>query len=119
MPKMVNKPVHEVRYRNVKAAVWLNQTVKGTMHNVTLSRSYREGEQWKNSFSFGPTDLLPLAKALNEAHTWIHQQLRRLDSRRFSTAAAATVLTDVNQSYRPSIHPAIFEVYRRTYPSKR
>ena len=62
-------------YRQVKATVWLNQTAKGAMHNVTVSRSYRQGELWKNAYSFGPADLLPLAKALNECHTWIHQQM--------------------------------------------
>lgn len=70
-----NKPVHEVRYRLVKAAIWLNQTPQGTIHNVTVSRAYKDGEDWKNSSSFGPADLLPLAKALNEAHTWIYQQM--------------------------------------------
>lgn len=75
MAKSGNKPVHEVRYRNVKAAIWLNQTAKGTMHNVTVCRSYRDGETWKNANSFGPADLLPLAKALNEAHSWIHEQM--------------------------------------------
>ena len=28
-----------------------------------------------NAHSFGPADLLPLAKALNEAHSWIHEQM--------------------------------------------
>lgn len=75
MAKTGNRPVHEIRYRNVKAAIWLNQTAKGTMHNVTVCRSYRDGLIWKNAHSFGPEDLLPLAKALNEAHSWIHEQM--------------------------------------------
>jgi hypothetical protein len=51
------------------AAIWLNQTAKGTIHNVTVSPSYGVGDTWKNAYSFGPADLLPLAKALNEAHS--------------------------------------------------
>lgn len=71
-----NRPVHTVRYRNIKATVWLNQTAKGAMHNVTVSRSYKtDGQDWRNSSSFGQADLLPLAKALNDAHSWIHQQM--------------------------------------------
>lgn len=31
------------------------------MHNVTVCRSYRDGETWKNAYSFGPADLPPLA----------------------------------------------------------
>ena len=35
---------------------------------------YREGDQWKNTESFGRDDLLTLAKVADEAHSWIHQQ---------------------------------------------
>lgn len=69
--KMNNKPVHVVRYGAIKAAVWCNQTANGSMHNVTLTRSYKDGEEWKESASFGADDLLAAAKALSEAHTWI------------------------------------------------
>lgn len=89
MPNAENRPVHEVRYRQVKATVWFNQTAKGTMHNVTVSRSYRQGEQWRNASSFGPADLLPLAKALNECHTWIHEQM--------ATARAALLHNDAGR----------------------
>lgn len=65
MAKSGNRPVHEVRCRNVKAAIWLNQTAEGTMHNVTVSCSCRDVETWKNAYPFGPAGLLPLAKELN------------------------------------------------------
>jgi len=44
------------------------------MHNVTAARLYKEGENWKESAGFGQDELLTLAKALNDAHTWIHAQ---------------------------------------------
>jgi hypothetical protein len=42
------------------------------MYNVTVSRSYKDGDTWKDSASFGPDDLLVLAKAANDAHSYIH-----------------------------------------------
>jgi len=69
-----NKPVHEVRYGSIKAVIWKNETANGVMHNVTVTRIYKDGEEWKESSGFGRDDLLVLAKALNDAHTWIHAQ---------------------------------------------
>jgi len=68
------KPVHEIRYGSIKAVIWKNDTANGAMHNVTVARIYKDGEEWKESSGFGRDDLLVLAKALDEAHTWIHAQ---------------------------------------------
>ena len=72
-----NKPSHVVRYGGVKAVVWQNQTSNGPMYNVTVARTYRDGEEWKESSSFGSDELLTLAKALNDAHSWIFEQRAR------------------------------------------
>jgi len=41
---------------------------------VTFSRLYRDGEQWKDSSSFGRDDLPLLAKVADQVHSWIYQQ---------------------------------------------
>jgi hypothetical protein len=69
-----NRPVHEIRYGNIKAVIWKNQTANGSMHNVTVARIYKDGDDWKESSGFGRDDLLILAAALNEAFRWIHSQ---------------------------------------------
>lgn len=74
MPNVHNKPVHEIRYGSVKAAVWKNETTSGPMFNVTVARLYKDGETWKRTSSFGHGDLLSLAKAANDAHSWIHDK---------------------------------------------
>ena len=51
-------PVHEVRLGRIKAAVWENTTENGVRHNVTLSRLYKDGTQWKDSASFGRVRLV-------------------------------------------------------------
>jgi hypothetical protein len=71
-----NRPVQTIRYGYVRAAVWRNIVDNGNasrpLYCVTFSRSYKDGENaWKESASFGADDLLLLAKAADEAHTWI------------------------------------------------
>ena len=67
------RPVHEIRLGRVRAALWENATANGPRHNVTVSRLYKDGEQWKDSSSFGREDLPLVIKVLDLAHTWIYE----------------------------------------------
>lgn len=68
------KPIHEVRLGSIKAAVWRNDTDNGVRYNATLTRLYKDGDQWKSTDSFGRDDLLLLAKVADETHSWICAQ---------------------------------------------
>ena len=65
------KPVDEIRIGRVKATIWRNGTDEQPRHNVTFSRLYKDGDQWKSTQSFGRNDLLVLAKVADLAHTRI------------------------------------------------
>jgi hypothetical protein len=67
-------PVHEVRLGRIKAAVWENTTENGVRHNVTINRLYKDGNQWKDSASFGRDDLPLVMKVVDQAHDWIFDQ---------------------------------------------
>ena len=67
------RPVHEVRMGRIKATIWENSTRDGTRHNVSLSRIYKDGNQWKDSTSFGRDDLPLVAKVADIAHTWVYE----------------------------------------------
>jgi hypothetical protein len=69
-----NKPVHKIRDGAIEVSVWKNEGEKGPWYSVTHRRSYKQGEEWKDSDSYGEGDLLPLAKLLDLAHTWILTQ---------------------------------------------
>ena len=71
MLKQNQQPVHEIRLGAVKAAIWENETSVGVRHNVTVSRLYKEGEEWRNTDSFGRDDLPLVAKVVDQAHSWI------------------------------------------------
>lgn len=71
--KSKQAPVHEVRIGGIKAAIWENETSVGTRHNVTITRLYKHGDDWKQTERFGRDDLLNLAKVVDHANSWIFE----------------------------------------------
>ncbi len=69
-----NRPINEIRLGSIKATIWKNETPSGFRYNVTLSRLYKDGEQWKSTESFGRDDFLLVGKVADQAHSWICQQ---------------------------------------------
>lgn len=73
MEKENTRPVEEVKFGTVVASIWKNQVKDNTYYNVTFTRLYKDGENWKRSDSFGRDDLLTVAKAADLAHTRIYE----------------------------------------------
>jgi hypothetical protein len=72
-----NAPVQRIRIGSVSVAIFENTTDDGAaFYNAQFDRSYRSGDEWKRTRSFGRDDLLVLAKLSNQAHTWIVDQLQ-------------------------------------------
>jgi hypothetical protein len=65
-----NKPAAKFRIGYVTATVWKNDD----FYNVDLARSYKDGDEWKNTGSLGAGDLLNAMKALERAEAFIAQQ---------------------------------------------
>jgi hypothetical protein len=61
---------------SIEAAVWEKEVGddKRLTHTVTVSRSYKDGDEWKRSDSFWPQDLPALALALQDCALWIAEQ---------------------------------------------
>lgn len=68
-------PVHVLRHGRLRAAVWHNPAGKGPMYTVTLTRSFRDGERWRDSTSFSFQDLPAAAKLLFDAHSWVGERI--------------------------------------------
>jgi hypothetical protein len=68
------KPAHEIRLGAIKATIWENHVNETVRYNVSLTRSYKDGDQWKSTESFGRDDLLVVAKLADRAHSWIWEQ---------------------------------------------
>lgn len=65
------KPAHKIRHRTLAVTIWKNDSDKGAFYSVIPSRSYKQGDTWKETDRFDCDDLLPLAKLLDQAHSWI------------------------------------------------
>ncbi|MGO8697005.1 MAG: hypothetical protein ACLQVY_04720 [Limisphaerales bacterium] len=72
--RLPNKPVHHIRSGAVSASIWRQETPKGPVFNVTFQRSYKEGEDWKTSTTFGCGNLLVLGLIAARAFEWISSQ---------------------------------------------
>ncbi len=59
---MGKPPVKTVRSGSVKGLLWENESEKGrSYHSVTVSRIYKDGDDWKETGSFRMDDLPDLA----------------------------------------------------------
>ena len=76
MTQTNRKPAHTIRYGGVHVAIWKNENEKGVNHTVTVERRYFAADQWQSTAGFFREDLLALAKALTEAHTWMYARCR-------------------------------------------
>lgn len=68
---MNSKPAHEIKIGGVKATIWPNDGKGVTSYTVTGSRSFKVGEQWRQTSSFHKSDLPKLIDALSQAEQWI------------------------------------------------
>jgi hypothetical protein len=77
-PKMAqtsNKPVKAFRLRGVSASVFENHSKNGersvTFHKVSLQRTYRDGDEFKTTTSFGRDDLPVCVHLMQQAWAYI------------------------------------------------
>jgi len=66
------KPEHAVRVGGIQIAIWSNETSKGTFQSITIDKSYKEGETWKRTKSFKPTDLVKVQLGITEALKYLY-----------------------------------------------
>ena len=75
MAQKKEEPVKRIRLGRIDATIWANQSEKGDVwYNVTVSRSYKDGDKWKDASGFRRDDLPILAKAVDMAYAWIWGQ---------------------------------------------
>jgi hypothetical protein len=69
------KPAHEIRLGRIRAAIWANETEnRQVWFNVTVSRLYKDGDQWKDTATYRRDDLPIVAKVVDMAYAWIWGQ---------------------------------------------
>ncbi len=70
------RPVHEVRLANVKAAIFENQTQNnGIRYGISLQRLYKDEQgKWDSTATFGRDELPIVEKVCHQVYLWIHEQ---------------------------------------------
>jgi len=86
----MSKPAHKIRLGVLQVTIWRNSGEKGSWYSVIPSRGYKQGDDWKETESLNADDLLPMAKLLDLAHTWVmHQQQADQKAKKDAAAAAS------------------------------
>ena len=69
---MAKQPIKKIKLGSIQATVWENQSDKGKpWYNVVVTRTYKDGDEFKDSNSFGHNDLPVVSKAMDFAYSWI------------------------------------------------
>ena len=90
MSTETTKPAHKIRSGGLTVTLWRRSNDKGDWYSAVPSRSYKQGDEWKETDNFGFDDLLPLAKLLDHAHTWmLDRQQSDQKARKESDSSAA------------------------------
>lgn len=72
---ITNRPLKTFRSGAVQAAIWKKEPAAGGIYfSVTLNRSYKQDDQWRNSESFDSRDLLDVRRVLTSAEQFIGEQ---------------------------------------------
>lgn len=71
---MSNAPAKKFRIGYLTASIWKNEGNGKPFYTIDLARTYREGEELKNTGSLNHADLLPAAHLLILANGWIMEQ---------------------------------------------
>jgi hypothetical protein len=68
--------VKKIQLGSIRATIWENASDKGKpWYNVVVTRSYKDGNEFKDSNSFGHSDLPVVSKAMDFAYEWIWEQM--------------------------------------------
>ena len=83
-----NAPLHDIRVgQGIKATIWANENDKGVWHNVTISRTYQDGNgKLRDSNSFTKEQLPFVEKAAEEAFRFLQDQASHGETRQPSAA---------------------------------
>jgi len=72
---MAEKPAHKFRLGRLSVSIWRNRTKHGTeRYRANITRSWKDGEEWKESTTYELEDLVVLSHTAMLAASWIWDQ---------------------------------------------
>ncbi len=94
----MSQPAHRFRDGVLQVVIWRNPGEKGNWYSVIPTRSYKKGDDWKETDSLRFDDLLSMAKLLNLAHSWIVDAKRADAKARKASAQEETISQESAQA---------------------
>ena len=67
-----SKPEKTVKVGGIQLSIWANDTGKGVFHSITIDKSYKDGDSWKRTKSFKPTDLMKVQLGITEVLKYLY-----------------------------------------------
>ncbi|MBN2590825.1 MAG: hypothetical protein JXA96_13255 [Sedimentisphaerales bacterium] len=71
----MNKPEKRIRCGAISASIWVDRkTVEGKTveyHSISITKSYKDGDEWKHTNNFNTDDLPKIALVANEVYRYI------------------------------------------------
>ncbi|SEN54239.1 hypothetical protein SAMN04488077_1208 [Roseovarius tolerans] len=71
---MSDKPAKKFRIGFITATIWKNNGTDRAFYTVDLSRTYKDGTEFKNTNQLNHPDLMNAARLLTKAENWIAEQ---------------------------------------------
>lgn len=68
---MAKQPVAKFRLGNVTATIWHNDK----FYSTVLSKSYKDGDEWKETDQLGSGDLMNAVRVLQRAEEFVSDQV--------------------------------------------
>jgi hypothetical protein len=79
--KPTNRPVHSARIGAVSCSVFLNKTKDGQeFPSAIIRRSYKSGDTFKDSSSYGAKHLAQLAELVSSLQSWMKSNYPEAES---------------------------------------
>lgn len=69
---MSSRPEHTVKCGGIQLAIWANETTKGIFHSITIDKSYKDKDEWKQTKSLKPADLVKVQIGLTKVLEYLY-----------------------------------------------
>ena len=66
------KPEKTVKVGGIQLSIWANDTGKGVFNIITIDKSYKDGETWKRTKSFKPSDLVKVQLGVTKVIEYLY-----------------------------------------------
>lgn len=101
------RPATSIRAGGVKATVWENQTKDGnSYYSITLSRSYKDGEEWKETNSYYRDDLPKVELVTRKAFEYIHMEVEKQQAAQKPVLGKHTEKVEADKEKKAEATPA-------------